>query len=171
MTHPEALDALHSCAGGVDDLTEERFHRLKGAEIFYLGKVGGWGHWAGFESLEYARQYIAALDELWGRNLDSGAEISCGYFAALFTSLMALMVFRGEFKAAAHIAQGLAGAIAAKSNGDTIEFLRAPGEFHRQDVFALNILLRTSKWYSANDELYGKVTELAVLTAHGQNKS
>ena len=133
------------------------------------GKMAGWGHWAGFESL-YARQYIGALDELWGRNLDSGAEISCGYFAALFTALMALMIFRGELEAAAHIAQGLTGAITARSSGETLEFLRAPGDFHRQDIFAWEILVLTSKWYKANDELYGIVTERAALTGSGENQ-
>ena len=163
VTNPENLDAPLSSIGLVDDLTEEKLHHLKGADPSYLGKVAGWGHWAGFESLEYARQYIGALDELWGRNLDSGKEISCDYFAALFTALMALLVFRGELKAAAHIAQALAGAIVARSRGERIEFLRAPGEFHRQDILAVEVLVHTSKWYSAHDELYGTVTGLAAL--------
>jgi hypothetical protein len=78
VTNPENLDSPLSSIGLVDDLTEEKLHHLKGADPTYLGKVAGWGHWAGFESLEYARQYIGALDELWGRSLDSGKEISCG---------------------------------------------------------------------------------------------
>lgn len=163
VTNPENIDLPLSSIGLVDDLTEERLHQLKGADPSYLGKVAGWGHWAGFESLEYARQYIGALDELWGTNLDSGKEISCGYFAALFTALMALLTFRGELAAAAHIAQGLAGAIVARRTGEKVEFLRAPGEFHRQDILAVEILVHTSKWYSANDKLYGTVTGLAAL--------
>jgi len=163
VTNPENLDAPLSGIGLVDDLTEEKLHHLKGADISYLGQVAGWGHWAGLESLEYAQQYLGALDDLWGRNLDSGKEISCGYFAALFTAIMALLVFRGELKAAAHFAQMLAGTIMARSRGERIEFLRAPGEFHRQDILAVEILAHTSKWYSAHDELYGTVTGLAAL--------
>jgi hypothetical protein len=165
VINPENLDVPLLSIGLVDDLTEEGLHPLKGADPYYLGKVAVWGHWAGFESLEYARQYVAALDELWGTNLDSGKEIPCGYFAALFTALVALLAFRGELAAAAHIAQALAGAIVARSTGEKIEFLRAPDEFRRQDILAAEILAHTSKWYSANDKLYGNLTGLATLAS------
>jgi len=125
--------------------------------------VAGWGHWAGVESLKYAGQYLGALDELWGRNLDSGKAISCDYFAALFTALTALLAFRGELKGAAQIAGGLAATIVARSRGEKPAVLLAPGEFHKQDILAVEVLKHTSNWYSAHDELYGKVTGLAAL--------
>jgi len=163
VTHPENLDAPYSGFGRVDDLTEEKLHHLKGADHTYLGKLPGWGHWAGFDSLEYARQYIGAIDELWGSILDSGKEVSPGYFSALFTALMSLLVFRGELKAAGQIAQGLAGAIAARSRGERIEFLRGPGEFHTQDIRAFDVLVKISKWYSEKDELYRFVVGFDAL--------
>src|SRR5215831_1883032 len=164
VTNPENLDSPHSSIGLVDDLTEEKLHHLKGADLSYLEKVAGWGHWAGFESLEYARQYLGALDELWGRNLDSGKEISCDYFAALFTAMTAFLGFRGELNGAAQIAQGLAATIVARRRGKKTAFLLAPGEFHKQDILAVEVLINTSKWYSAHDELYGKVTGLAYVS-------
>jgi hypothetical protein len=164
VTNPENLDSPVSSIGLADDLTEEKLHHLKGADPPYLGKVAGWGHWAGFESLKYAGQYLGALDELWGRNLDSGKEISCDYFSALFTALTALLAFRGELKGAAQIAQGLAATIVTRSKGEKTAFLLAPGEFHRQDILAVEVLEHTSKWYSAHDELHGTVTGLAALS-------
>jgi hypothetical protein len=163
VTHPENLDPPYSGFGRVDDLTEEKLHHLKGADHTYLGKLAGWGHWAGFDSLEYARQYIGAIDELWGSILDSGKEVSPGYFAALFTALMSLLVFRGELKEAGQIAQGLAGAIAARSRGEQIQFLRGGGEFHSQDIRAFEVLLEVSKWYSEKDELYRLVVGFDAL--------
>jgi hypothetical protein len=128
-----------------------------------------WERWpdggirAGVESLKYAGQYLGALGELWGRNLDSGKEISCDYFAALFTALTALLAFSGELKGAAQIAQGLAATIGTRSRGGKPAFLLAPGEFHRQDILAVEVLEHTSKWYTAHAELYGTVTGLANL--------
>jgi hypothetical protein len=100
---------------------------------------------------------------VWGRNLDSGKAISCDYFSALFTALTALLAFRGELKGAAQIAQGLAATIVARSRGEKTAFLLAPGEFHRQDLLAVEVLQHTSKWYSAHDEQYGIITGLAAL--------
>ena len=99
-----------------------------------------------------------------GRNLDSGKEISCDHFSALFTALTALLAFRGELKGAAQIAQGLAATIVTRSKGEKTAFLLAPGEFHRQDILAVEVLEHTSKWYSAHDELHGTVTGLAALS-------
>lgn len=163
VTNPENLDSPRPRVGLVNDLTEEKLQELKGADPSYLGKVAGWGHWAGVESLKYAGQYLGALDELWGRNLDSGKAISCDYFAALFTALTALLAFRGELKGAAQIAGGLAATIVARSRGEKPAVLLAPGEFHKQDILAVEVLKHTSNWYSAHDELYGKVTGLAAL--------
>jgi hypothetical protein len=52
VTNPENLDSPVPSIGLVDDLTEDKLHHLKGADPSYLGKLAGWGHWAGLESLE-----------------------------------------------------------------------------------------------------------------------
>jgi hypothetical protein len=57
----------------------------------------------------------------------------------------------------------LAATVVARSRGERIEFPLAPGEFHKQDVLAVEVLAHTSKWYSAHDELYRTVTGLAAL--------
>lgn len=171
VTHPENLDAPYSGFGRVDDLTEEKLHHLKGADHTYLNKLAGWGHWAGFDSLEYARQYISAIDELWGSILDTHKEASPGYFSALFTALMSLLVFRGELKAASQMAQGLAGAIAARSRGERLEFLRDSEQFHRQDIRAFEVLVKISKWYSEKDELYRFVVGFNALEGAPQENA
>lgn len=171
VTHPEYLATPHPRISHVNELTEEKLHSMKGADQSYLGKLAGWGHWSGLESMEYARQYIGALDELWGAALDSGSEISPGYFAALFTALMALLVFRGEFKKASKMAQFLAAVIATKSRGESVEFLRGPGEFHSQDVHAVKTLVETSQWYAAHEELYRTVAGLSALEGMGRKNT
>jgi hypothetical protein len=163
VTNPENLDPSFSNFRLVDDLTEEILSQLKGEDPSFLSKLPGWGHWAGFESLEYARQYVAAIDEVWGINLDSGKEISPGYFASLFTALMALLIFRGELSSAGMFAQTLANAIIKISRGENIEFLREKGKFHEQEFHALEILLETSEWYSKYDKLYHQVVGFSFL--------
>lgn len=163
VTHPENLDSSFSGVRHIDDLTETELHKLDGADPKVLEKLVGWGHWAGFESLEYARQYVAAIDALWGDALDSNREISPGFFSSLFTALMALLVFRGELHGAGGIAKSIAVTIVAKSQGQEVEFLQGPGDFSTQDLRAVDILLRTSTWYSRNDDLFRLVNGFDFL--------
>lgn len=163
VTHPEHLESSCPQVGLVDDLTDAKLHSLKGADPRHLQNLAGWGHWAGLESLEYARQYIGAIDELWGSVLDSGRPVSPRFFAPLFTAIMALLIFRGELRAAATIARGLASAIEKKSRGQGVECLVVPGEFHIQDVKAYETLMRTSDWYHEQELMYRFVVGLGGL--------
>ncbi|MFN8570827.1 MAG: hypothetical protein U0132_02145 [Gemmatimonadaceae bacterium] len=100
---------------------------------------------------------LCAIDAHWGAALDSGGDISPGYFSTLFTSFMALLVFRGELKSAGDMALMLAASIAAKGRGEPVELLKGAGAFHRQDVNALQVLVNTAHWYQKNNDLYRKV--------------
>ncbi len=165
VTNPENLE---SAAGGfrrVDELTEEVLGTLTGADGSNIEQLGGWGHWAGFKSLEYAHQYFAAIDDQWGRALDSGQDVSPGYFAALFTALIALLLFRGDLKAAGDLTMSLAAMIDARMKGEEVPYLKGAGAFHPQDMKALPVLVGTARWYRERSDVYRTVVGFAALDA------
>jgi hypothetical protein len=95
-------------------------------------------HWAGAESMEYSRHYIAAVNNCAGNLHDLGGSVSHEVFAAVFMALVALLIFRGELKAAAKFQRRIAFALLGQAD-----------RFHPYDVVAASVLLESAKWYDA----------------------
>lgn len=100
-------------------------------------------HWAGAESMEYCRHYIAAVNNCAG-NLQSPANsVSYEIFAAVLIALVALLVLRGELRAAARLQRSLASALLGHAD-----------KFHPYDLLSADVLSDSAKWYDAYGDNY-----------------
>ena len=100
-------------------------------------------HWAGAESMEYARHYIAAANNCAGNLHDLGGNVSHEVFSAVFMALVALLIFRAELKAAAKFQRSIASALLTQAD-----------KFHPYDVLAVDALCDSAKWYDAYGDNY-----------------
>lgn len=100
-------------------------------------------HWAGGDSMEYARHYITAINNC-AANIHAPSDKQ-GYevFATVFLALVAVLVFRAELHDAARFQNALASF-----------FIQDPESYHPYDAFTIEVLAQSAKWYSENADMY-----------------
>lgn len=113
FSNPSELQPNENQARNVADLTRDH---LKGAPRGRYEDLLGLPpmvHWADVESSNYAAHYIGTIDRFWGDIQDTGRKVSGAVFAALFTAMSVLTLFRGELAGAAVLQRTLAAAMQA----------------------------------------------------------
>jgi hypothetical protein len=147
FSDPEKVTPQLGCVRSVADLTPDciptgAFGNYK--DILNLPPMG-W--WLGIESVNYAADFMRAIDSAWGHGQDMGKGRMTGdVIAALFTALAALAVVRGDFAAAAELHLDLANMMQQR-----------PNHFVSIDAIAEGALRESARWYQDNAELFSDV--------------
>jgi len=104
-------------------------------------------HWLGIKSIEYAGNFIGAIDKAWGHAIDKGKVRMTGdVIAAQFMAMGALAIVRGELTAAAELHLDLANMMRHR-----------PNFFNSIDTLAEDALRESAKWYQNNARLFSTV--------------
>jgi hypothetical protein len=146
FSNPSELQPDENRARNVADLTRDHLKGSQRGRYEDLLGLPPMVHWADVESSNYAAHYIGTIDRFWGDIQDSGREVSGAVFAALFTAMSVLTIFRGELAGAAGLQRTLVAAMQA-----------SPDHFHPLDRVAESALQESADWYAARAKLFGRV--------------
>ena len=146
FSSPSEPEPYENQVRNVADLTRDHLKGSPSGRYEDILRLPPTEHWADIESSNYAAFYISAIDRFWGDIQDTGRKVSGAVFAALFTAMTVLTLFRGELAGAAGLQRTLVAAMQA-----------SPDRFHPFDRLAEGALQESADWYAARAKLFGKL--------------
>lgn len=153
FSEPEKVIPQLGCVRSVSDLTPDCIPTGAFGNYENILNLPPIGFWLGLEAINYAAEFMGAIDNAWGHAQDVGKGRMTGdVIAALFMAQAALAIVRGDFTATAELHHNLANMMRLR-----------PKHFLPIDAITEDALRESATWYQDNAKLFSDVYQIRFM--------